>query len=88
MKELETGFTFNEVVQAMYRKVLDVMFSFKDKGENLFPTFSTHRRLSYSHVHATYNLQFIQKMWFSTTPFFSRTWWTGYRKKGFSRWLC
>ena len=61
MKELETGFTFNEVVQAMYRKVLDVMFSFKNKGENLFPTFSAHGRFSYSHVHATYNIQFIQK---------------------------
>ena len=32
-------------------------------------------------MHATYNLLFIRKRWFSTAPFFSRTWWTGDHKK-------
>ena len=38
MKELKTNFIFMEAYQAIYRKILDVMFSLKDKGEDLFPT--------------------------------------------------
>ena len=38
MKELETSFIFIEADQAIYTEILDVMFSLKDKGEDLFPT--------------------------------------------------
>ena len=38
MKELKTNFIFIEVDQAIYMKILDVMFSFKDIGKDLFPT--------------------------------------------------
>ena len=57
------------------------MFALKNKGEDLFPTIIPHGWFSYRHVHAMYNLQFIQKMWYSTAPFFSRPWWTGTVKK-------
>ena len=42
MKELETDFIFVEVDQAIYTKVLDVMFALKNKGEDLFPTTILH----------------------------------------------
>ena len=38
MKELKTNFIFIEADQAIYTKILDVMFSLTDKGEDLFPT--------------------------------------------------
>ena len=38
MKEHETDFIFIEADQAIYTKVLDVMFSLKNKGEDLFQT--------------------------------------------------
>ena len=38
MKELKTNFIFIEVDQAIYTKILDVMFSLKHKRKDLFPT--------------------------------------------------
>ena len=38
MKQLETDFIFIEADQTIYRKVLDVIFPLKNKGEDLFPT--------------------------------------------------
>ena len=38
MKYLETNFIFIEADQAIYTKIPDVMFSLKDKGEDLFQT--------------------------------------------------
>lgn len=35
---------------------------------------------SYGHLHAKYNLQFIQKMWYSAALLFSTSWWIGHRK--------
>ena len=42
MKELEKDFIFTEFDQAIYTKVLDVMFALKNKGEDLFPTIIPH----------------------------------------------
>ena len=38
MKELKTNFIFIEADQAIYTKILNVIFSLTDKGEDLFPT--------------------------------------------------
>ena len=38
MKKLEANFIFTEADQAIYTKIVDVIFSLKDKGEDLFPT--------------------------------------------------
>ena len=38
MNELETDYIFIEADQAIYSKVLDVMFALKNKGEDFFPT--------------------------------------------------
>ena len=38
MKKLEANFVFTEANQAIYTKIVDVIFSLKDKGEDLFPT--------------------------------------------------
>ena len=41
---------------------------------------SAHGWFSYGHLHAKYNLQFIQKMWYSAALLFSTSWWIGHRK--------
>ena len=41
---------------------------------------SAHGCFSYGHMHAKYNLQFIQKMWYSAALLFSTPWWIGDRK--------
>ena len=38
MKKLEANFIFTEADQAIYTKIVNVIFSLKDKGEYLFPT--------------------------------------------------
>ena len=38
MKQLETKLIFIDADQAIYTKILDVIISLKDKGEDLFPT--------------------------------------------------
>ena len=54
----------------------------KNKGEDLFPTIIPRIGIFHiRHVHATYSLQFIQKMWYSTAPFFNRPWWSEDCKK-------
>ena len=89
MKELETDFIFIEADQAIYTKLLNVVFTLKNKGEKFFSYHNTtHGWFSYRHVHGTYNLQFIQKIWYSTAPFFSRPCWTGDRKERVNRLCC
>ena len=53
----------------MYMKVLDVMFALKNKRKNLFPIITLYKG-GFRHEYATHNLQFIQKIWYSTAPFF------------------
>ena len=38
MKKLEGNFIFTEADQAIYTKIVNVIFSLKDKGEDLFST--------------------------------------------------
>ena len=69
MKELEADIIFIEADQIIYTKVLDVMFALKNKGKNLFPIIILYK-VGFRHEYAAHNLQFIQKIWYSTAPFF------------------
>ena len=40
MKELKANFIFIKADQAIYRKILNAMFSLKDKNDDLFPSIS------------------------------------------------
>ena len=73
MVELETEFIFIEADQAIYTRVLDIMFALKNKGEDLFKIFdSTYGWFSYWHVYDSNHLRTIQKMWHCSTAFFIR----------------
>ena len=48
MKKLEANFIFTEADKAIYTKIVDVIFSLKDKGEYLFP--STIPRIGGFHI--------------------------------------
>ena len=75
MKEFEIDFIFIEADQVIYTKVLDVAFALENNGKGLFYYHnSTNGWFSYRHVHVMYYLQFIQKIRYSTAPFFSRPW--------------
>ena len=77
MKKLKTDLIFNEADQAMYTKALDVMFTLKYKGEDLFPT-----KIPYmGGFH-------IGLCMLRTAPFFSSLWWNGDRKETINRWSC
>ena len=82
MKELGTTFIFIEADQAIYTKILHVMFSLKDKGENLFPTIIP--RMGMCMLRTIYSL--FKRCGYVTTTFFSRFERTGNCQKSFDWW--